>query len=36
MQQVQFQIIQTDLLEQYKASFDKTIRQSFEELHDSE
>lgn len=29
-------IIPVDLLQQYKSNFDKTVRQSFENLHDSE
>lgn len=33
---ISLQIIRTDLMEQYKSCFDKSIQQSFENLHDSE
>jgi Fic family protein len=36
MKKIDLKIIPTDLLEQYKSSFDQSLQKVFEELHDSE
>jgi len=36
MNQIDLKIIPTDLLEQYKTSFDQSLQKAFNELHDSE